>query len=179
MTLPSERIDELNSHLMLFFTGVSRTASEIAQSYVQDFESKERVMRTLGDMVVEGIDILSGQNDLARFGLLLHEGWLLKRSLSARISSDYLEQLYDEARSAGAIGGKLLGAGGGGFMLLAVPPQDQQRVRDRLRNLIYVPFRFERSGSRVIFFDPEEDYFADEKVQANEHVRALREMARG
>jgi D-glycero-alpha-D-manno-heptose-7-phosphate kinase len=179
MTLPSDRIDELNSHLMLFFTGVSRTASEIAQSYVQDLESKERVMRTLGDMVVEGINILSGQDDLARFGLLLHEGWLLKRSLGARISSDYIEQLYEQARSAGAIGGKLLGAGGGGFMLLAVPPQDQQRVRDRLRNLIYVPFRFERSGSRIIFFDPEEDYFGDEKVQANEHVRALREMARG
>lgn len=179
MTLSSDRIDDLNSRLMLFFTGVSRTASEIAQSYVQDLESKERAMHTLGEMVQEGIDILRGRDDLDQFGRLLHEGWLLKRSLSPRISNDYIEQLYEEALSAGALGGKLLGAGGGGFMLVAVPPQAQQRVRDRLRNLIYVPFRFERDGSRIIFFDPEEDYFADEKVQANEHARALREMARG
>lgn len=178
MTLSSDRINELNSHLMLFFTGVSRTASEIAQSYVQDLESKERAMHTLGDMVQRGISILSQGEDLGQFGRLLHEGWLLKRSLSAKISNDYIEQLYDEARSTGAVGGKLLGAGGGGFMLLVVRPQDHQRVRDRLRNLIYVPFRFEVSGSRIIFFDPEEDYFTDEKVQANEHVRAFRELAR-
>ena len=179
MTLSPDRITELNSHLMLFFTGVSRTASEIARSYVQDLESKDRAMRTLGEMVQEGIAILCGGGGLEHFGHLLHEGWLLKRSLSAKISNDYIEQLYEEARSAGAIGGKLLGAGGGGFMLLAVRPEDQQRVRDRLRNLIYVPFRFELSGSRIIFFDPEETYFGDEKVQANDHVRAFREMARG
>jgi D-glycero-alpha-D-manno-heptose-7-phosphate kinase len=179
MTLSSDRINELNTYLMLFFTGVSRTASEIAKSYIQDLESKERAMRTLGDMVQDGISILSQGEDLEQFGRLLHEGWLLKRSLSAKISNDCIEQLYEEARSAGAVGGKLLGAGGGGFMLLIVRPQDQQRVRDRLRDLIYVPFRFESSGSRIIFFDPEEDYFGDEKVQANEHVRAFHEMTRG
>jgi D-glycero-alpha-D-manno-heptose-7-phosphate kinase len=177
MTLPSDRINELNSHLMLFFTGVSRTASEVAQSYVQDLESKEQVLRALGDMVQEGIGILSGQADLVQFGPLLHEGWLLKQSLSGRISNNYIEQLYQEARSAGALGGKLLGAGGGGFMLLFVCPEDQERVRERLRQLIYVPFRFEFPGSRIIFFDPEEDYFKDEKVRANENVRALREVA--
>jgi D-glycero-alpha-D-manno-heptose-7-phosphate kinase len=178
MTLPSERISELNSHLMLFFTGVSRTASEIAQSYVQDLESKEREMRAMRDMVQEGISILNGTEDLQGFGALLHEGWLLKRSLSAKISNDYVEQLYQEARSAGAIGGKLLGAGGGGFMLFFVRPQDQERVRGKLRQLIYVPFRFEFSGSRIIFFDLEEDYSKDEKVRANEHAMASREFVR-
>ncbi len=178
MTLSADRTTELSSYLMLFFTGVSRTASDIAQSYVQNLESKNHAMRQLSDMVEEGIAILGRSGGLEEFGKLLHEGWLLKRSLSARISTDYIEELYDHARSAGAIGGKVLGAGGGGFMLLAVRPQDQQRVRDRLRNLIYVPFRFEFSGSRIIFFDPEEDYLRDEKVRANEQVRAFRELAR-
>jgi len=178
MTLPFERINELNSHLMLFFTGVSRTASEIAQSYVQALESKERVMRTMHDMVKEGISILNSTENLQNFGALLHEGWLLKQSLGAKISNDYVEQLYQEARAAGALGGKLLGAGGGGFMLLFVCPRDQEQVREKLRRLIYVPFSFEFSGSRIIFFDPEEDYSKDEKVRANEHAQMFREPSR-
>jgi D-glycero-alpha-D-manno-heptose-7-phosphate kinase len=178
VTLSPDRFSDLNSHLMLFFTGLSRTASEIAESYTQGLEANEQAMRAMCDMVQEGISILNGAEDLERFGVLLHEGWLLKRSLSAKISNPYVEQLYDDARSAGAIGGKLLGAGGGGFMLLFVRPRDQERLRDKLRHLIYVPFRFESSGSRIIFFDPEEDYSKDEKVRANEHVKAFRELAR-
>lgn len=178
VTLSSERIDELNSHLMLFFTGVSRTASNIAQTYSQDLEVKEEVLRVMSQMVDEGIAILASGDDLGRFGRLLHEGWLAKRSLSASISNGFIEQLYGEARRYGAIGGKLLGAGGGGFMLLFVRPGDQQHVRDRLRNLIYVPFRLEFGGSRIIFFDPEEDYFKDEKVLANDRVTTFREFSR-
>ncbi len=178
MTLSPERVSELNSHLMLFFTGVNRTASDIAQSYSQNLETKDKAMRAMCEMVRQGIAILNDGEDLERFGNLLHEGWLVKRSLSAEISNDDIEQLYQEARAAGAIGGKLLGAGGGGFMLLFVRPPDQERVRERLRHLIYVPFRFEFSGSRVIFFDPEEDYSKDTRVRANEHVRAFRELAR-
>src|SRR3989442_8934208 len=178
MTLPSDRVSELTSYLMLFFTGVSRTASEIAQSYVQDLESKERAMRAMHDMVQEGISILNGTENLQSFGTLLHEGWVLKRSLGAKISNEYVEQLYQEARSSGALGGKLLGAGGGGFMLLFVRPKDQEHVREKLRRLIYVPFRFEFSGSRIIFFDPEEDYSKDEKVRANEHATTFRGPAR-
>ena len=102
----------------------------------------------------------------------------MKRSLSARISSDFVEQLYEEARAAGAIGGKLLGAGGGGFLLLFVRPRDQHRVRERLHRLIYVPIRFEFSGSRIIFFDPEEDYSGDEKVLANDKVTTFQELIR-
>ncbi len=177
VTLSPERIADLNSHLMLFFTGLSRTASEIAQSYTQSLESKEQAMRAMCDMVQEGLSILNSGEDVQKFGALLHEAWLLKRSLSDKISNSHIEQLYDEARSAGAIGGKLLGAGGGGFMLLFVRPDRQGEVRERLRRLIYVPFKFEFSGSRIIFFDPEEDYFNDEKVRANENVKAFRELA--
>ncbi len=178
MTLTPERVSVLNSHLMLFFTGVSRTASDIARSYTEDLGTKDGAMRAMCEMVEEGIAILSSDDDVRRFGTLLHEGWLLKRSLGAKISNSYVEDLYRAAGAAGALGGKLLGAGGGGFMLLFVRPEDQQRVRDRLRGLIYVPFRFEFSGSRIVFFDPEEDYSNDEKVRANENVRTFRELAR-
>jgi D-glycero-alpha-D-manno-heptose-7-phosphate kinase len=161
---------------MLFFTGVSRTASEVAQDYARNLELKEQAMRRIGDMVQEGIAILNTGEDLENFGRLLHEGWVLKRSLSERISNANVDEAYEGARSAGAIGGKLLGAGGGGFLLLFVRPGDQARVRERLRHLIFVPFRFESSGSRIIFFDPEEDYFKDERVRANERVSAFREL---
>jgi D-glycero-alpha-D-manno-heptose-7-phosphate kinase len=176
MTLSPERVAELNAHLMLFFTGVNRTASDVARTYSQGLGAKDNALQAMCQMVDEGIAILNGSDDLDRFGHLLHDGWLLKRSLSAKISNDFIEQLYEEARAAGAIGGKLLGAGGGGFMLLFVRPRDQRRVRERLRHLIYVPFRFEFSGSRIIFFDPEEDYSKDEKVLANDQVRAFREL---
>lgn len=178
VTLSRARIDDLNAHLMLFFTGLSRTASKIALSYAQNLEAKEQAMQAMCDMVQEGISILNSTKDLQSFGALLHEGWLLKRSLGAKISNDYIEQLYQEARSVGALGGKLLGAGGGGFMLLFVRPEDQYRVREKLRQLIYVPFRFEFSGSQIIFFDLEEDYSKDDKVRANEHAKAFRELAR-
>lgn len=178
MILSPERISELNAHLMLFFTGVNRTASDIAQTYSQGLEAKDNAMRAMCQMVDEGIAILNGADDLDRFGHLLHEGWLVKRSLGTQISNDFVEHLYEEARAAGAIGGKLLGAGGGGFMLLFVRPRDQHRVREQLRHLIYVPFRFEFSGSRIIFFDPEEDYSKDEKVLANDQVKAFRELSR-
>ncbi len=178
MTLSAERIEDLNSHLMLFFTGINRTASDIAQGYLRNLTAKHESMHAMSDMVREAIAILNSGDDLDRLGLLLHESWLLKRSLSTAISNDHVEQLYQAARSAGAVGGKLLGAGGGGFMLLFVRPPDQERVRERLRHLIYVPFQFEFSGSRIIFFDPEEDYSKDERVRANENVKAFREFAR-
>ncbi len=178
MTLAPERVRELNDSLMLFFTGVNRTASDVSQTYSQHLEAKDDTLRAMRQMVNEGIAILNGADGLDRFGHLLHEGWLMKRSLSAKVSNGFIEQLYEDARAAGALGGKLLGAGGGGFMLLFVHPGDQHRVRERLRHLIYVPFRFESTGSRIIFFDREADYSKDEKVQANEQVTAFRELTR-
>jgi D-glycero-alpha-D-manno-heptose-7-phosphate kinase len=178
MTLSQDRVQQLNSHLMLFYTGVSRTASDIARSYTVDLKSKEETLRTLGGMVEEAIAVLNGGDDLRQFGSLLHEAWLLKRSLGGKVSNGYIEEVYETARKAGSVGGKLLGAGGGGFMLLFVEPERQEEVRERLDRLIYVPFRFESSGSRIILFDPEEDYFKDGRVRANEKARAFRELAR-
>jgi D-glycero-alpha-D-manno-heptose-7-phosphate kinase len=106
-------------------------------------------------MVEDGIRILqSAQTPIAEFGRLLHECWTYKRSLSTQVSTAEIDAMYEAAVHSGAIGGKILGAGGGGFLLLFVPPHLQARVRERLKHLIHVPFRFESSGSRVVLYSP-------------------------
>lgn len=161
MTLRAERIKELNDHLMLFYTGVSRTAADVALSYVQDLGSKERELRVVRQMVDEAIAILNGGHDLGPFGRLMHESWMVKRGLSALVSTPAIEEIYQDALAAGALGGKLLGAGGGGFMLLFVRPSRQRAVRAALRRLLHVPFRFEFLGSQIIFYDREQEYPLD------------------
>jgi D-glycero-alpha-D-manno-heptose-7-phosphate kinase len=164
VTITAERIQELNHHLMLFFTGIQRTASQIAESYVAEIDVRRRQLRVIKDLVEESIEILHGGHDILGFGDLLHEAWQIKRSLSARVSTSRVDELYDVARAAGAIGGKLTGAGGGGFLLLFVPPERHAALREALRGLIYVPFKFEFSGSQIILFDPEEDYSAHDPL---------------
>lgn len=161
VTLPRARQDELNDQLMLFYSGIARTASNVAGTYVNQLEEKKRALRITRGLVDEGLSLLTGSGDLAQFGALLHEGWQVKRSLSPNVSNPQVDDLYEAARRAGAIGGKLLGAGGGGFFLLFVPPERQAKVREVLSELVYVPFRFEFSGSQIIFLEREEE-FADE-----------------
>jgi len=177
MTLRPERIRELNSHLMLFYTGIKRTASNIAESYVNGIEDRRRQLRIMKDLVEESISILNSDQDISGFGELLHEAWQAKRSLSSQVSSAHVDELYDCAISAGALGGKLTGAGGGGFLLLFVPPSKQTEVREKLNRLIYVPFKFEFSGSQIIFCDREEDYAAEEKARASQPIQAFQERA--
>jgi D-glycero-alpha-D-manno-heptose-7-phosphate kinase len=165
VTLTHDRIRELNSHLMLFYTGIKRTASNVAATYVNDIEERRRQLRLMKDLVEESISIVNNGQDLTPFGELLHEAWQAKRSLSATVSNSHVDEIYDSAISAGAIGGKLIGAGGGGFILLFVPPHRQKAVREKLNNLIHVPFKFEFSGSQIIFYDQEEDYSAEEKAR--------------
>jgi D-glycero-alpha-D-manno-heptose-7-phosphate kinase len=179
MTLAPERTRELNSHLMLFYTGIKRTSSQIAQSYVNDIEGRRRQLRIMKDLIEESISMLTNGDDIVTFGELLHEAWQAKRSLSSSISNSFVDELYDQALSAGAIGGKLTGAGGGGFMLLFAPPSKQKAIRERLNKLIYVPFKFESSGSHIVFFDLEEDYAAEEKVRANQTVQEFQELHHG
>lgn len=176
MTLPAERIGELNSHLMLFYTGIKRAASNIAESYVNDIEGRKQQLRIMKDLVEEGISIVNSGQDIARFGELLDEAWQTKRSLSSCVSNHYVDEIYDVAVSAGAIGGKLLGAGGGGFILLFVPPSKQRKVREKLNKFLCVPFKFEFSGSQIIFFDQEEDYSDEEKFRVNQTIQAFREV---
>jgi D-glycero-alpha-D-manno-heptose-7-phosphate kinase len=178
MTLPQERIQELNNHLMLFYTGIQRTASDIAESYVTNIASREQQLRLMVDMVDDGISILCNGQDITRFGELLHAAWQAKRGLGPRISNTYVDEIYAQATSAGAIGGKLLGAGGGGFMLIFAPPSKQPKVRERLNTLIHVPFKFESSGSQIIFYDQEEDYSALDRFRSDQPIQAFRELVR-
>jgi D-glycero-alpha-D-manno-heptose-7-phosphate kinase len=128
-------------------------------------------------LVDRSIEILSGTSDLGEFGRLLHEAWEAKRSMSNKISSPAVDEVYELARANGALGGKLLGAGGGGFLLLFVPPQHQAVVRQKLAKLIHVPFEFEYAGSQIIFFDREEDYAEQDRARATQPVEAFRELA--
>ena len=176
VTVARDRLAELDSHLMLFYTGIKRTASTIANTYVQDMTNIEPQLRTLSAMVDESIAILSSSDRITRFGQLLHEAWEVKRSLSPQVCNAAISTIYDQARGAGAVGGKLLGAGGGGFMLLFVEPGNHGRVREALKTFIHVPFTFEFSGSHVIFFDPEEDYAAEEAVRLNQEQGAFQEL---
>lgn len=174
--LPRERIDELDDHLMLFYTGVVRTASTIAHNYVTDMHAKRRQLRILKDLVDESIELLSGPDSIESFGGLLDEAWRMKRGLGPGISTDEIDSTYTRAKEAGAIGGKIAGAGGGGFLMLFVPPELQSAVAAALPELVHVPFRFESSGSQIIFYDPEEDFSAVEAEREGRPIREFREL---
>lgn len=151
---PAKRKEELNQHLMLFFTGFSRIASEVAKSKVANLDNRSEELHRMRRMVDEALDVLSSGMDILAFGELLHAGWTLKKTLSEQVSNGPIDEIYASARKAGAIGGKLLGAGGGGFMLLFVEPEKQASVRQALHHLIHVPFQFEMTGSQVIYYQP-------------------------
>jgi len=176
MTLLPERLRELNSHLMLFYTGIKRTASNVASSYVASMEERASLLNRMRECVDESCEMLQGNGDLLPFGELLHQAWLAKRALSDKVSNASVDTLFEDARAAGAIGGKLLGAGGGGFVLLFVPPARQAKVKKQLSRLIQVPFEFEFGGSQIIFFDVEEDYSRHEKERAKKSIEAFREL---
>jgi D-glycero-alpha-D-manno-heptose-7-phosphate kinase len=160
--LPQERSLELNAHLMLFYTGIIRTASDVAGSYVKDLEAKRRQLRIMKDLVEESLSILCSSQRITAFGELMHEAWQAKRSLGSSVSNDHVDELFEKAMAAGAIGGKITGAGGGGFMLLFVPPERQRDVLNALSTLIHVPFHFDYGGSRIIYYQHEEDFSAVE-----------------
>ena len=178
MVLPRERIESLNAHLMLFYTGLKRTASDIAQSYVNDIEASKQQLQATHAMVAEAVALLNSQNELAEFGKLLHESWVVKRSLSPVVTNHAVDDIYEAARRAGAIGGKLAGAGGGGFMLLFAPPHSHAAIRETLKHLLLVPFKFDFNGSQIIFFDPGEDFsqaYADRDQQNISQFRELKD----
>lgn len=152
--LATDRKQLLNSHLMLFFTGFSRIASEIAKDQIANIDKKADELHRMRRMVDDALDILSTDRDMRLFGELLHTAWVCKQSLSEKVSTSQIDNIYETARKAGAIGGKLLGAGGGGFMLLFVEPGKQSQVREVLKEFVHVPFQFEAAGSQVIYYEP-------------------------
>ncbi len=177
--LPPARLDELNASLMLFYTGIKRTAADVASTYVPNLDAKKRQLRLIREMVDEALEILCGSGDLVEFGRLLNESWTAKRSLSETVSCSAIDGMYEAALAVGAVGGKITGAGGGGFLLLFVPTDRRAAVRESLHDLIHVPFCFEPTGSRVIFYDAEQDY-SDAEADANgRRFTPVREMDGG
>ncbi len=159
MLADPSRIAELESHLALYFTGFSRIASEIAQEQLRVTPSKKQELTSLLELVDQAEAIVTDSSrPIAEFGKLLHEGWQIKRSLTQKISTASIDEIYEAGLSAGALGGKLLGAGGGGFMLFFVPPERREITRLRLKKLLCVPFSFSSKGSDVVVYEPEERY---------------------
>jgi D-glycero-alpha-D-manno-heptose-7-phosphate kinase len=176
LTISPQRIAEFSAHLMLFYTGIKRTAATVAETFLDSLEDRKRPLRIMKDLVDEGVAILNGHGDLKTFGELMHEAWLAKRSLSATVSNDEVNSFYSRARRAGAIGGKLTGAGGGGFLLLFVEPGRHDEVRRELSELIHVPIKLDFSGSQIIYYEPEQDYSASEQIRALQSLKPFREL---
>jgi len=152
VTINEEKITLLQNHLMLFFTGFSRNASDIAKEQIKQTLSKNKELKIMKEMVDEAVNILNGSSDgIGDFGRLLNESWKIKRSLTNKISNNQIDNIYEVGLRAGALGGKLCGAGGGGFMLFFAPPEVQSKIKERLKGFLYVPFHFERLGSQIIF----------------------------
>lgn len=160
LTLSRQRMQELQDHLMLYFTGFSRLASQVAGEQIRNTPNKRRELRTMYGMVDEAVGILASDTPLDDFGRLLHESWKLKRTLSSKVTSSAIDELYGRACRAGALGGKLLGAGGGGFFLIFAPPERQRAIKRALHGLLRVPFGFENLGSQIIFYQPNTYEFA-------------------
>jgi D-glycero-alpha-D-manno-heptose-7-phosphate kinase len=152
-----ERKQKLNDNLMFFFTGFTRLSSEIQKDTKKNTGKNIDTLLKMKEQVDIAEQILvSKDRDLDDFGRLLNESWRLKRSTGNKVSTEAIDEIYQKAMDAGALGGKLLGAGGGGFIVFYVPENRQADVKKALNNLLYVPFRFENTGTEVIYYSPEQ-----------------------
>jgi len=153
--MTKDRLIDFQKSMMLFFTGFTRIASDIAKKQVEQMEERKAQMLKMNELTQQAISLLQSEDEpFTRFGELLNEYWFFKKNLSAAISNPELDKIYEAGREAGAIGGKLLGAGGGGFMLFIVKPEHQQKVREKLSSLIHVNFRLDFTGSKVVVYEP-------------------------
>ena len=151
-----ERKKQLNDNLMMFFTGFTRFSSEVQMANAATKIDKTAQLKEMLSLVDEAEQVLVNKNaDLNEFGRLLDHTWKLKRQTGAAVSTNSIDGLYDKGIKAGALGGKLLGAGGGGFLVFYVEPQYQAAVKEAMSDLLYVPFEFENGGTRVIHYSPE------------------------
>jgi D-glycero-alpha-D-manno-heptose-7-phosphate kinase len=150
-----EIVEKLQSHMLLFFTGLSRFSSDIAREKVSNFTNHFHELNKIKEMVDEGMSILQNPSTpIIDLGKLMHESWKLKRSLSAKVSTPKIDEIYETGIKAGAIGGKILGAGGGGFILFFAEPKNHKKIRERLQTLVHVAFRFENIGSKIVVYEP-------------------------
>ena len=156
--ISKERLSMLQDNLLLFFTGFARNASEIAQKQIEVTPKKEKELHTMMDICKEALQYLVNNNrSLDEFGKLLDKQWKIKRGLTNKITNNEIDSIYSAGIKAGALGGKLLGAGGGGFMLFYVPKHKQKSVKEVLKSKLLVPFNFEFTGSKIIYFSHQDN----------------------
>ncbi|MEK7615693.1 MAG: kinase [Patescibacteria group bacterium] len=150
LSLSPRTLKTLEGRLLLYFTGFQRFASEIAAEQIKNTPDKTQELNAMMHLAKRAeADLLAGS--IGNMGALLDEGWQIKKTLSSKITDNRIDAIYARARSAGAVGGKLLGAGGGGFFLLYAPEQKHAKIRAALSDLIHVPFHFENTGSKIIY----------------------------
>ncbi|HIN88668.1 MAG TPA: kinase [Nitrospinaceae bacterium] len=150
-------LGKLQSHMLLLFTGISRFSSEIARDKVSNFSNHFQELTQIKAMVDEGMSILQNPSTpIIDFGKLMHESWKLKRSLSVKVSTPKIDEIYEAGIKAGAIGGKILGAGGGGFILFFAEPENHNKILERLKSLVHVAFHFDNVGSKIVVYEPNE-----------------------
>ena len=150
ISLSSKRIEELDKSLLLFFTGITRRAQQVEKKKIKNLKGITNNLKNMLKLVDRGHDVLTGSGSLSKFGELLHETWMEKRMLNSAVSNPEIDGLYQRGIDAGALGGKLLGAGGGGFMLFFTPPEKQNDVRSALRDYNEVKFTINAPGSSII-----------------------------
>lgn len=156
LIISPERKKQLNSNLLMFFTGFTRFSSDVQKANGLDKRDKIRQLQEMYSLVDDAENVLTDKNcDLDEFGRLLDHTWKLKRQTGAAVSTDSIDGLYAKGIKAGALGGKLLGAGGGGFLVFYVQPEYQKAVKDAMSDIMYIPFEFENGGTRIIHYTPE------------------------
>jgi len=148
--ISSKRKELLNDHLLLFFTGISRFSSEISKSQVENISQNKLQLREISDLTNQALKTLMSNDNIEDFGRLLNESWNIKKTLSKNITNNTIDQAYKEAMKAGALGGKILGAGGGGFMLIFAAPENHFKIKEALSSFTHVPFEFETEGTKVV-----------------------------
>lgn len=157
LTIKKENLAYLQQCLMFYFTGFSRYSSQIAETQIKETPKKTKELLEMRGFVDDAVALLSGsERSLNAFGKLMHESWMIKRELTNKITTSEIDDVYERAMAAGALGGKICGAGGGGFLVFFVPPKNQISVRKALKDLLYVPMNFEGLGSHVVFYSPED-----------------------
>lgn len=156
--ISSERKALLNNNLMMFFTGFTRFSSDVQKANASSGNKYDKIARLkeMLQLVDQAESILTDKHsDLDEFGRMLDHSWKIKRGMGSMISTSSIDDLYKKGIDAGALGGKLLGAGGGGFLVFYVQPEYQESVRKAMSDLMYIPFKFENGGTRVIYYSPE------------------------
>lgn len=149
--ISKKRLEDLEDRILLFFAGFPRNASEFAAEQIKNTPQKTHELNAMVSLADEAKDVLSSSGNLDRFGILLDQSWQIKKSLSSKITNPFIDEAYEIAKLAGALGGKLLGAGGGGFMIFYAPQTKHEGIKKRLKNMLHVPFKFENKGTQIIY----------------------------